>query len=477
VKAIQKSKEDRCVPKRFLNRGGNKKMQNSKFIDVLNNIAYKINSYKYIIAIKNAFTLLLPIVITGAFATLFSNMVFDSANGLAQISWLSWLETMRPLSQMINYATMNMMALAAVFLIGNEMANLNDLKGHFPGLLAVVSYIAVVPTTLEVLVNDVDLVEVTNVVGSDYTGSRGLFLGMLVAICSIELYTWLGKREGLKIHMPDSVPSNVSRSFSALFPTMLTVIIITVVGFVINLVTGMHIYDIIYSLVQAPLENIVQGLPGLLLLMLISQLFWVIGIHGNQMIRPIRDPILLATIAANTEAFEAGAEEIPYIINMPFWDIYMTMGGSGLTLGLLIALFIASKREDHRSIAKLSFPPGIFNVNEPLIFGIPIMLNPIMAIPFVITPLVTGAIAYFLTVIGFAGRAVVMIPWTTPPIISAWIATAGDWGAVITQIICLVVAVLIYLPFVYAANKETTVEEVQEEKYDGQKSEAAAEIQ
>lgn len=451
-------------------------MENSKFVDVLNSFAYKINSYKYITAIKNTFTQLLPIVITGAFATLFSNMVFDSTNGLAQFGWLSWLETMRPLSQMINYATMNLMALSAVFLLGNEMAKLNGIKGHFSGLLAVVSYIAVIPTTLEVLVNETELVEVTNVIGSDYTGSRGLFLGMLVAICSIELYTWLGKREGLKIHMPDSVPTNVSRSFSALFPTMLTVIIITVAGFLINLITGMHIYDIIYNLVQGPLENLVQGLPGVLLLMLISQLFWVIGIHGNQMIRPIRDPILLATIAANTEAFEAGAE-IPYIINMPFWDIYMTMGGSGLTLGLLIALFIASKREDHRSIAKLSLPPGIFNVNEPLIFGIPIMLNPIMAIPFVITPLVTGVIAYVLTAIGFAGRAVIMIPWTTPPILSAWIATAGDWGAVVTQIICLAVSVVIYLPFVKAANKEVKIEEIEKEKFDKKKSETISDIQ
>lgn len=450
--------------------------EEKKFIQLLNKIAYKVNSIKYIIAIKNAFTLLLPIVITGAFATLFSNLVFDSTNGLARFGWLSWLESMRPLSQMINYGTMNLMAVAAVFLIGNELAKLNDLKGHFPGLLAVVSYIAVIPTTLDVLINDTETFEVMNVISNDYTGSRGLFLGMLVAVSSIELYTWLGKRERLKINMPDSVPSNVSHSFSALFPTMLTVIIITVIGFLIQLITGVHIYDIIYNLVQGPLENIVQGLPGVLLLMLISQLFWVIGIHGNQMIRPIRDPILLATIAANTEAFEAGASEIPYIINMPFWDIYMTVGGSGLTLGLLIALFIGSKREDHRSIAKLSLPPGLFNVNEPLIFGIPIMLNPIMAIPFVITPLITGSIAYGLTAIGFAAPAVIMIPWTTPPIISAWIATAGDLGAVITQILCIAVATLIYLPFVKAANKEVELKEVEVEKYGEEKTELAPDI-
>ncbi|MEC6747699.1 PTS transporter subunit EIIC [Marinilactibacillus sp. XAAS-LB27] len=438
-------------------------LEDSKFVSALNQVAYKINSYKYIIAIKNAFTLLLPIIITGAFATLFSNMVFDSTNGLAQISWLAWLEGLKPLSQMVNYATMNMMALGAVFLIGNEMAKLNNLDGHFPGLLAALSYIAIIPTTIDMVVDN-QTFEAANVISRDYTGSGGLFLGMIVAIGSIELYTWLGKQDKLKISMPDSVPTNVSRSFSALIPTVFTIIIVAAVGFAINAITGMHIYDIIYNLVQAPLENIVQGLPGLLVLMLVSQLFWVIGIHGNQIIKPIREPILLAAIAENTQAFEAG-EAIPNIINMPFWDIYMTVGGSGLTLGLLIAIFIGSKREDFRSIGKLSFAPGIFNVNEPVIFGLPIVLNPIIAIPFVITPLVTGTIAYFLTSIGFAGRAVVMIPWTTPPLLSAWIATAGDWGAVITQLICIVVSVLIYLPFIKVSNKETKVEDIEKEQF------------
>lgn len=439
-------------------------MENNKFISALNQIAYKINSYKYIIAIKNSFTLLLPIIITGAFATLFSSLVFDSTNGLASISGLSWLENMKPLSQMINFATMDMMAIGAVFLIGNEMAKLNKLDGHFPGLLAVLSYIAVIPTAIDAVINDTEIVNVTDVISSEFTGSSGLFLGMIVAIGSIELYTWLGNQDKLKITMPDSVPTNVSRSFSALIPTVLTIITIASIGFLINAVTGMHIYNIIYNLVQAPLENVVQGLPGILILMLVSQLFWVIGIHGNQIIKPIREPILLAAIAENTQAFQAG-EEIPNIINMPFWDIYMTVGGSGLTLGLLIAMFIGSKREDYRSIGKLSFAPGLFNVNEPVIFGLPIVLNPIMAIPFVLTPLVTGTIAYFLTSIGFAGKAVVMIPWTTPPIISAWIATAGNWGAVVTQILCIAVSILIYLPFIRVANKEVKVEEIEKEEY------------
>ena len=173
--------------------------------------------------------------------------------------------------------------------------------------------------------------------------------------------------------------------FLGAFPTILTVTIIATVGFAIKAITGMYAYDIIYNIVQKPLEGIVQGLPGILLLMFIAQVFWVIGIHGNQMVKPIREPLLLAAIAVNTEAFEAG-KEVPNIITMPFWDMYMSMGGSGVTIGLLIAILIAGKREDMRQITKLSLAPGIFNINEPVIFGMPIILNPILAIPFYSDP-------------------------------------------------------------------------------------------
>ena len=170
--------------------------------------------------------------------------------------------------------------------------------------------------------------------------------------------------------------------------------------------------------------------------------------------KPIREPLLLAAIAVNTEAFEAG-KEVPNIITMPFWDMYMSMGGSGVTIGLLIAILIAGKREDMRQITKLSLAPGIFNINEPVIFGMPIMLNPILAIPFILTPIITGTVGYIATSIGFAAKAVVMVPWPMPPIVNAYLATAGDIGAVVTQIICILLSIIIYLPFVIVMNRST----------------------
>lgn len=425
------------------------------FLDKLANslgaVANRINNLRYIMVIKNAFAALLPVIITGAFGTLFSAMVFDAENGLAQISFLSWLEQLKPISASISYVTLSFLTIYAVFLIGIELAKLNNIKGVFPGVVAVMSYLAINPTFVEYMDGDT-MHMVQNVLGKQYTDTKGLFLGMFVAIISIELFSWLENQDRLNIKMPENVPSNVAASFSALFPTVLTVAAMATLGFAIKAVSGLYAYDIMYKMIQEPLEGVIQGLPGIMVLIFIAQLFWVIGIHGNQMVKPIREPLLLGAIAVNTEAFNAG-KELPNIITMPFWDMYMSIGGSGVTIGLLIAIFLVTKRKDYKQIAKLSAAPGIFNINEPLIFGLPIMLNPILAIPFILTPMVTGTIGYFATAIGFAGKAVVMVPWPMPPIINAYIATAGNVGAVITQVICIVVAVLIYLPFVKVADK------------------------
>ena len=390
-----------------------------KLIDALGRFATTFNSYRYIMAIKSAFITLMPVIIVGAFSVLISNMVLDPKNGLASFSSLSFLAALKPITSALNYATLNFLNIGAVFLIGIELGRINGIKSLFPGLLS---------------------------------DTRSLFLGMFIAILSVEIYCWLEGRKGLKIKMPDTVPPNVSASFSALIPAIITTTAIATFGFLFHQLTGMYLYDAVYQVVQQPLERVVQSLPGILLLMFVAQLFWVIGIHGNQMIKPIREPLLLGAITVNMSAFEQG-KEVPNIITMPFWDVYMSIGGSGLTIGLLIAVMIATRRKEMKEIAKLSIGPGLFNINEPVIFGMPIMLNPILAIPFIITPLVTGSIGYFATLTGFAGKAVVMVPWTTPPLINAWLSTAGSMGAVVTQLICIVVAVLIYLPFVKIASR------------------------
>lgn len=429
-----------------------------QLVDKFSAVAGKINSLRYIKVIKNAFAGLLPVIITGAFATLLSAMVFDTTTGLAAVNGFGFLAEFKPLAAAINYVTLSFLTISAAFLIGVELGKLNQLTGAFSGVVAVMSYLVINPTFYNLVDADGKATLVENVIAKQYTDTKGLFLGMFVAIIAIEFYSWLNRQDKLRVKMPEGVPPNVANAFSALIPTIITVVTVGTFGFIFKMLTGQYIYDMMYAVVQKPLESIIQGLPGIFALMLISQFLWLIGIHGNQMIKPIREPLLLGAIAVNADAYAQG-KEIPNIITMPFWDMYMSMGGSGVTIGLVIAILIFGRRADYKEVTKIGLIPSFFNINEPIIFGLPIMLNPIMAIPFIITPLVTGAIGYVATAVGFAAKAIVMVPWPTPPLISGYLATAGNIGAVITQLICILVSIAIYTPFVFIANKQAQKEQ------------------
>ena len=422
-------------------------------------VASKISNQKHMYAIKTAFTTLMPVIITGAFCTLIVNVVCSTETtgiSLAKVQGFSWLEMFTDLFNAANYATLNFFTIAAVVLIGLELGVKNGIKGFMTGIVAVCSFVACLSTNIVATVGE-ESITVAGI-AKDYTASKGLFLGMIIALLSVELFTKLCKSKYLKINMPDSVPSNVTSSFNNLFPFALTIIIFAAINYTVVQLAGLSLYDIIYTFIQKPLQAVVQGLPGVLLLMLVAQIFWCVGIHGNQIIKPVRDPLLNAAILANTDIV-ANPNYNPADLNisMSFWDTYGNIGGSGCVVGLLIACLVFSKREDYKQVAKLSIAPNIFNISETLHFGLPIMLNPLLMIPFIITPLATMAFGYFMTIIGFSDILVYAFPWTTPPFINAWIASGGSIGTVITQALCIVISIAIYTPFVIIANKQKDI--------------------
>ncbi|MFV0393406.1 MAG: PTS sugar transporter subunit IIC [Coprobacillaceae bacterium] len=426
-------------------------------------IADKVSNQKYMSVIKNAFSTLMPIIITGAFCTLMINVVCSTTTdgiSLAKVSGFSWLENFTSLFTAANYATLNFFTIGAVVLIGLELGKKNGLDGFAPGIIALCSYVAVCPSMIPWTMENGTVLEITDVLGKNYTAARGLFLGMIVAVVAVEIFSKIVKSGKLEIKMPDTVPGNVANSFNVLFPAMLTIVICSAFNFASMNLLDMSLYDIVYTFLQKPLEAVMQGLPGVMILMLVAQLFWCVGIHGNQIIKAVRDPLLNAAILANTEIVsQAGYDKADLnIISMSFWDVYGNIGGSGCVTGLLIACLFISKCEDYKGVAKLSIAPGIFNISETMHFGLPIMLNPILMIPFIITPLVTMAFGYLMTIIGFADILVYAFPWTTPPILNAWIASGGSIGTVITQLLCVVLSFVIYAPFVMAANKSKDVQ-------------------
>ncbi len=433
-------------------------MENGKRFDkamaVLEKYGGKLQAMTYLVAIKDSFTDLMPIIIIGSFATLINNVVCSTSNGLAQFSGFEFLNQFSGIFSSINYATMNFLAVYLVYRLGHRMAEIRETgSAVLSGFVALACYLSLIPTTAAATSAGGESVSISNVVASGYTNSQGMFMALIVGIGSAELFSALIKSGKMEIKMPDSVPSGVSKSFAVLFPGMLTALIFGIIGFVFQKLTGQYVPDFITATLQAPMEGIMQHPAGVIVLALICQAFWMVGIHGSQMIGVVRNTIGMAAIAANLAAYEAG-QPLPNVFTYTFWNTYVTIGGCGNTIGLIVAIYLFSKREDNKAIAKLSTVPAIFGINEPMIFGMPIVLNPLLAIPFILAPMVTAAIGYVATATGFAGAAMITVPFTVPPIINAYLTTAGSIGAVITQIICIIVSILIYIPFVKVLNRQ-----------------------
>ena len=299
----------------------------------------------------------------------------------------------------------------------------------------------------------ISVVDTSNGLGTDITAAAGLFVALMVSLVATEIYCKLVTSGKLSIRMPDSVPSNVAKSFSILLPAAITIFIISTFGFAFKAITGMSVPQAIIIFIQTPLSGIMTHPLGILVIAFMCSLLWVFGIHGPNTLNGIYEPIFLAAYAQNEAAYAAGTAA-PNIVCSPFWSTFFSLTGSGITGGLLIAIFLFSKRDDFKAIAKLALPCGIFNINEPLIFGLPIVMNPMLMIPFMLAPLASVGIGYVLTVIGFCPRLVVNAPWTTPPFLCGFLAGGGSITAGLSQIIVILVAAVIYTPFVIMLNSQ-----------------------
>lgn len=427
-------------------------------------VAEKLQTNKYMSAIKAAFTALLPIIIAGAFCTLILNVVVSTTTtgiSLAKVQGFAWLEVLTPIFNAANYATLNFFAIGLVVLIAIELGASYGRKETMLPVVVLACYISLCATTVTGKVADAagnDIAyTVTNVLPRQFTNAQGLFMGMFASILGTELYCRICNSGKLEIKMPETVPSNVAKSFNVLFPSIVTILLVSAFGFVFTTIFGYSFYDAIAKWIQAPLAGVLTSFAGYLFLIFMTTVLWVLGIHGTQTLKPIYEATMLIALDENLAAVTAGGKGTN-IVNTAFVSVFSTTTGAGITAGLIIAILLFSKRDDYKAIAKLSIAPGIFNINETMTFGLPIVLNPILAIPFMIAPAVSATIGYVLTKIGFAQVMAYNIPWTTPPLLAPFLATGGDFGAVIAQALAIASSVLVYTPFVMMANKQVESE-------------------
>ena len=454
------------------------------FADKLGRVGAWCGQNKYLNAIKNAFQNFMPATISGAVGVLWTNVLVNDSTGLGALwSPIMALKVLNPIFAAMQYATISCITIGITMLLASEIAEANGETGAYPAVLGFILWMMVTPTSFaakDLGASFIDkagkshgytLGNFINVTGeaakhkitadsftysgilSNYTAATGLFTGLIVAIVGMEIYNMFRKNDSLKIKMPEQVPPGVARAFEVLIPTCLTAIVVGAVGLVCQLATGAELNALIYNVIQKPLQNIIgNNLVAVCIMYVIIMLFWCVGIHGNNMVAAVKEPIFRPLLYANTAAYTAH-HEIPYVMNLTMIQMFAEFGGSGVTIGLVIAILIFSKREDNRTIAGISIVPGLFNINETMTFGIPLVLNPILDIPFILAPVVTVIIGYILVSSGFCPKIVLEVPWTMPPVLFGFVATGGKPMGAVAQLIVLAASTLIYIPFLIAYEK------------------------
>ena len=393
-----------------------------------------------------------PFIIVGSFGSML-NILVAGANGLAK--WVPWLSKLSPAFTTINFVTISCMSLPIAFLIGYKLAEKEQVPQLESGLIGLLSYLAVCPNTISTVVEGLKDPVVSSGLGSGVIGAQGLFVSMIMSILAVKLFKVLTNIDAIKIKMPDSVPTGIARSFNILIPIFIIITVFSVAGCLFNAYTGNYINVWIYNIIQVPLQALANTTVGIVILSLVNQIFWFLGIHGGMVIEGVRGPLSAAGIAENISAVQAGGVATN-ILTRGFWTSFVVVGGGGITLSLLIAIFIFSKREDHKSIAKFPLIPGICGINEPVVFGLPLVLNPIFAIPFIINSAIAALIAIGATNIGFITCGILDCPPGLPVFITGFISYG--FNGIIVQAIILAVTFVIWIPFVLLSNKQVEIE-------------------
>lgn len=419
-----------------------KRSRGKKFIDQFTNIAYKIGNQIHLRSLRDAFAIIMPLFILAGIGVLVNNVIFPWVFTGERLSNFQYFGTY------ITNGTLNIAGLLIAPTIGYCLAqNKKYVNKISAAIIALGTLVIMMPNTVSIIPVDAkNAVTASSVLTFQNIGTTGMFSGIIIGLVATELFISLSKVKKLQIHLSDAVPSAVAGSFNSLIPALITMSLFAAFAAVLTVSFHTDLISLITNVIQEPLRRVNTSLPGLLLIYGTGNLLFTFGIHQAVINGTLLDPVLLINMNKNMAAYAAG-DHIPYIINNVFRDTFGMLGGTGSTICLLIATLIFSKSKTNRDITKLSFIPSLFNINEPVIFGYPIVFNIALTIPFVLLPGLGISIAYFFTAIGWMNRVVVMVPWTTPPLLNSYLATGGDWRAPIVQGLTIVLGVLIYWPF------------------------------
>lgn len=406
-------------------------------------IASKMNRNKYLTSVRDGFIVTIPLTIFGSIFLLIPNFPFlDRVVGA---------DTITMLNTYLGHAstiTMNLTSLVIAFAIAYNLARKNKVDSIFGGFIGLFSFLMVIPFTTDA--------NGASAIGLDTLGAQGMFLAIIAALVSGISYNFFVKK-GWTIKMPEDVPENVANSFTSLVPLLMTLTLFLIIRIAFTFTPYGNALTFIYEILQIPLSNLGGTLGSLLVAAFCIQMLWMFGLHGALIVGSIYEPILMMLSQQNFDLIAAGSAPVN-VINLQFYQLFFTsLGGSGSFLALALALIFVSKKKEHHELGKLGLPAAVFNIAEPLLFGLPTVLNPLCFIPLIVGPLVTIPIAYYAVSFGLVPIVRYVVPWTTPPILNGIISTGSISGGIL-QLIMITIMFFIWVPFVKMMSKQKNEE-------------------
>ncbi|WHZ03825.1 PTS cellobiose transporter subunit IIC [Neobacillus sp. YX16] len=432
----------------------------SKINNILENkimpVAGRIAAQRHLQALRDGLILTMPLIIVGSLFLILGFIPIpgyaDFMAGIFGEAWLSKL--LYPVG-----ATFDIMALIAAFGIAYRLAEKYGVDALSAGAISVAAFLLATPYQVSFLPEGAkEAIMVGGAIPTALMGSKGLFVAMLVAMLSTEIYRFVVQRN-IVIRMPDGVPPAVSKSFIALIPGFFVIAIIWILRLIIEQTSFASLHNIVGELLGKPLGVLGGSLIGSLVAVLLIQLLWSCGLHGASIVGGVMGPIWLSSMDANRIAFQDG-QNLPNIFTQQFFDIFIYVGGSGATLALVIAMLFLAKSQQMKQLGRLAIGPGLFNINEPITFGMPIVMNPLMIVPFILAPMVMVLTTYIAMSTGLVAKpAGIAVPWTMPPIIGGYLAAGGKVSGAILQIVNFVLCFAIYYPFFKMWDRQKLAEE------------------
>ena len=398
--------------------------------------ANTLASNKFLNALGQTFQILLPIIMIGSFAALgaFLNIEF----------WQSFIANtgLNMILMNTQSMTLSIIAFYVVIVLPYQYAQKLNVNPISAAVVSVMAFLILTPTQLY------------TAIPTQWLGYPGLFGAMFVGGLVPILIKFCIDRK-IYIRMPEGVPQIVEDSFASIVPTLIALVIATVLSVLFSKTSFGNFHAVIYNLIQTPLQGIGLSFPAYLFIQLLSTLLMFSGIHGNTVFGTIT-PLTMAASAENLAALGAGLQ-LPNIITSSF-SVFCQPGGIGATLGLTFLLTFTAKSKRLRTLGKLAIIPALFGINEPLIFGIPILLNPMLFIPYIISPIVATSVSYFSILSGIVPRlSGVEVNWTMPQVVSGFLAQGPQ--AAILQVVIILLTTAIWFPFFKLVDKQIAKEE------------------